>query len=632
MQASGFVPSAIQFAPQSGLQAPAYQSGIQFAPQSGLQAPAYQSGIQFAPQSGLQAPAYQSGIQFAPQSGLQAPAYQSGIQFAPQSGLQAPAYQSGIQFAPQSGLQAPGFPPLSTEPSSGEELAVDIAAPIVSPTSPPDLRLTIPPETANPNAPQAEITFDQWLHPQYRGSRKVVLANRYFYLTQITTFLISVLRRPYFLVSDHLQHIAGARSAFIPGTVDPTQASHPGLSSTNFDLRYVDPNAVIIYEGNHTDLARLEGWTGDVIFIVGFGIDRARANMLRQSSSADDIIRAMYPRSWELKIEVDQVLMSEYQREQYRIMRSKEIASGKAAKEAMSGKVVSPTRYGRYGKQTRSPEKQAGYESEIMLRSKQRGNFVYPGPMQDEYNKDDKRFRNKSILKPDRPEAEGGWIAAEHIQNLGIFSPKLLRLVTRVLARSAGSQTFVGKFVISTSFKEHHGMELISTVLRYYGVPNYQLHGQLATTDELKRAKKQQIVQNFNAAESGVLIVTNQLTFDFNLFNVDELIIFDGAQPGPIYALLGTIFHDTHFTKPKIVRLVFLISRLTEKLGSVDAVYYKKFETEEETRQTAYRTIEDGARVLANVNQTWSICRLPNTNAPVATPSLISAQAPAMLP
>lgn len=495
------------------------------------------------------------------------------------------------------------IPALAPSPAGAEDY--DPLEAVIRPLNQLPLLPPARPREQDEPRPTPVMALDQWLNAPPSGFRKVVLCNRYFWLTSITNNLIPLIRRPYFVVSEHLQHIPNARSSFSVGATDPAQPQYSGMHPNAFDSRYVDPGALILYEGNFNELERLENWQGDVIFIVGFGLGMDKGNYFTRMVPSDDIIRIMWPNYLELQFVREDTEMSEYQKTYYRARRSHEIAVGTEAKQYLAQEATSPikrTYYGKKGQPLKSPpQKGQAYKSDIMVESKERGNLVYPQQIQQEYEKTDKRFRDKSIARPDLPQDQKGWMTPEVIPYLNTYSPKTVRVIARLLARSGGQvvpQTGVrGKFIIASTFRDHHGIFWLSTILSYYGIPSLLLHGKLGTTDNTKALARQQVSQNFNSLESGVLLVTNELKLTGVYFNnVDEIIFFDGATPRSVYEIVGSCFHDTQYTTARVVQVVFEISRRNPTQGSADSVDYKTFMEEETKRGRGYEHLLRAAR------------------------------------
>ena len=443
--------------------------------------------------------------------------------------------------------------------------------PLAAPVNPVASSL-VPTELANYVTPLVTLTLIQWLN---NFGRKVIIVNRGLDTSEITNLILPMLQRPWFLITELVAPMGIPQNMY--------------SNNLNFNPTLIPISTTIVIDGNIVDYIKLKQFAGEIIFVLGFGVTLDVVSAILRDLQPQFLLRAIYPATQQLVVEVDEAIMSDYQKAEYRLARSKEIEAEKAGKNlTTSVGINSPT------KMIQSPSRRAQMEAHQLIHSLERGNFVYPPYMQGQYNiASDER----PTMVPDLLQSQGGWINEIILRDLEQYRPKVLRLLNRLMQATriniqagGNNNVFVGKFVVLTQFINHHGLMLLATIFRYYGIPVFEAHGQLAKTKAKNTVLIQQQINDFNNSTGGVIIISKKLKPEFILKGVDQLIFFEGTDVNVVYNYINITYLYINYTKPHVLQLVFMISRLSETQGSSDTDFYKSFERDrtKSTKSLAY--------------------------------------------
>lgn len=421
---------------------------------------------------------------------------------------------------------------------------------------------------------------------------KMLMVNRGMNISDVTQLVLSLLTGPHLVITE-------------------TPTLYPDTTTIDITMQQqaIDQSNgkgfTIVSDTNSVDYISLRQWGGDIIVILQYGVTPDVVNGIRNNLKLTSTVQVMWPVTQHIEFVLDEAIMSPEQLAAYRFARSEENRAGKATAggefaipqhpSMVYGGALSPSK--------RGSQSQVAHHAQTRLHALERGNFVYPPELQAEYDRA-RENRSKS-LPPDKTIENKGWISLETINDLPTYSPKFEHILRRVFAYTPeGATQFTGKFVIVTGFLAHHGLELLASLLTLTGMPPYKLYG------GLKPYERERVVNEFNGVTAGVLIMTSSLTVDFVLQGVDELIFVEGTDVKLIEPIINSIFRYTNYVTIHTLKVVFMISRISETQASVDAEKYKEFDDYEAARRNAFDRGIERALVLVLNQGAWMVANI----------------------
>lgn len=218
---------------------------------------------------------------------------------------------------------------------------------------------------------------------------------------------------------------------------------------------------------------------------------------------------SLYPTRVEPDI-VDWIPMSEYQYSIYAHVREEE----KEVQLGMEEKIKAAIRKGNLKRANMLKALQ--FIQMTKLKSRQICNFAYPAELLNA----DKQPTHKS-------DKDARWLLDDnefvHVANLAIYSPKMNKLVGRVL-------TLPNKHMVYGWFKSHYGLYLIQAYLKHCGIVSVLFSGDL--TDK----QRGPIIDTFNAEENKrgekqkVILVSGAGAMGISIFGIRHFHNFEAAN------------------------------------------------------------------------------------------------------
>jgi hypothetical protein len=191
---------------------------------------------------------------------------------------------------------------------------------------------------------------------------------------------------------------------------------------------------------------------------------------------------SLFPKVFNSKITVP---MSDYQYQNYLVARNEELTVRKPEEKF---RISNPRLY--ESMETKS------FLAKIMYKSIGECNCSYP---------------ERAKGKEDKLVEDGGWIDEEFIQNILKYAPKVYVIIQFVMKYQA-------KHLIFTRYVRKHGVNLISSLLKYFNVPHLIFSGESSNRQEI--IDKFNSENNLNGEQYRVLIFTRAGSEGLNIFQV----------------------------------------------------------------------------------------------------------------
>ena len=217
------------------------------------------------------------------------------------------------------------------------------------------------------------------------------------------------------------------------------------------------------------------------------------------------------------------------------------------------------------------------------IKSKEVGNFLYPPAIQAELNKPSintlknatrfdtgyKDGRSSDVAtdfdkstKSPGGQHSNGWMSPDILTTLDKHGPKLTNMLNMILTSIDNGQ----KSVVFTKYRNHYGLNLISTLLRYLNVPHIVLSG------EVTQANRITMITTFNGSNGIVLLSNVDLPGD--LINVSNIHFFEGTDTTNVVKYVNHV--SKFLSTVPLVTVTFHIAQKADGTDAADMISYKR--------------------------------------------------------
>ena len=347
----------------------------------------------------------------------------------------------------------------------------------------------------------------------------------------------------YFLTDDKdaiLANLANG-SAFPPQIfLDPNNILHIQQVLASHSLLIIDSLNILLEKPNLLELVKNRNPESKIIILFSWGITQNDINNFPNYTVAKYSLAT--PWIPEIQVKLESTGMNAEQTNTYdirRILEETMIAEGDAREK---------------------------YLAENFNYSKQVTNFIYPRQIQAKLDQQIGKLDKVGIL-PDYDQSDDGWMTSEILKQLSYHSPKIRYLLTLVSLFSKD------RHLIYTHYLNHHGVNLLSTLLSYLEIKHVVLTG-----DVRKGNRRDQKYQEFND-DQDIKVFLSSVVIDQPLANISHIHYLEGIRYQTFNDILQNCYNLRYITETYQSLLIhFHIANLANGQLAADGLLYNKLQ------------------------------------------------------